>query len=508
MEYPVQSQFDVHDRYQLEFKYDYELLPRRQTRYKVTTYIFVPQSLGINPLTYPQSDFYRDLKNYVRLKTPSFSLHQLLTEPDSPLVRIERMLAPQDWISQPGVEGSLITNYKFLRATLKNALDLLLSTLGAAMNQGHDSDALAATVSREMIPACNELDAILTRFRKLVPAIRVRNVDARVQRSFLLTDESISLVVEEALIEVLRLLDRNQLRADLPTLTTTLLRQVEAEQHHRRAQHYDSVLAPDRDAGEFLYRMSILKKFTSSVLFLSTSTVREGTLLEQLLFAGAAGISMIFATVIAFYFQQRYGNFTFPFFLALVVGYMFKDRIKESMRGRSARLLQNMVYDRRTVIRSHTDAQDLGYMRERMNFVAEREIPVPIAALRNRQLLAELDNDGLGEQIIRYEKVVVLKKNALNRIYADAPKIDALKDIMRFDIRSFLRKMDTPHQRWFYLDQGEIESIRLPRVYYINFIQRYELSDRRLPAVTERWRATVTRKGIRKLELIRAGFSQ
>ena len=37
---------------------------------------------------------------------------------------------------------------------------------------------------------------------------------------------------------------------------------------------------------------------------------------------------MIFATGIAFAFQQKYGNFTIPLFVALVISYMLKDRIK------------------------------------------------------------------------------------------------------------------------------------------------------------------------------------
>ena len=362
MEYPVHSAVDVHDRFQLEFKYDYELLPNRETRYKVVTYIFIPQSLSINDLTYPQSHFYRDLKNYLRLKTPDFTIAELAVDPGSPLVRIERILATPGWRALPNAGGRLITNFKFLRAILKNALDICLTELNAAAQRGHDRATLAAIISQELTVAGAELNDILARFRDLAPSIRVSNVDARVQRSFLLTDESISLVVEEALLQVLTLIDQYRLRDTLPDIIAAVMRRVDEELYHRRAQHYASVLVPDSDAGEFLYRMSVLKKFTSSVLYLSTHTKREGSTLEQILFSVAAGISMIFATVVAFYFQRRYGNFTFPFFLALVVGYMFKDRIKESMRGRSIRLLRNLVYDRRTVIRTQGETRTLGYV--------------------------------------------------------------------------------------------------------------------------------------------------
>ncbi len=102
--------------------------------------------------------------------------------------------------------------------------------------------------------------------------------------------------------------------------------------------------------------------------------------------------------------------------------------------------------------------------------------------------------------MIRYEKVVVLYKNAFTQVYADAPEISALKDIIRVDIRSFLRKMDEPRQPWLFLDEGKVRSIRLPRVYHVNFLQRYDMPDNNEPAVIERTRTTLTRKGIRRVE--------
>ena len=54
-----------HDRYQVEFKLDYELLDGQDTHYRVSTDIFVLNSLGITQETYPKSHFYRDVQNYI-----------------------------------------------------------------------------------------------------------------------------------------------------------------------------------------------------------------------------------------------------------------------------------------------------------------------------------------------------------------------------------------------------------------------------------------------------------
>ncbi|MBK8047218.1 MAG: hypothetical protein IPK16_08905 [Anaerolineales bacterium] len=44
----------VHDRYQLEMKLGYPLAPGKRTRYRIDTYFFAPQSLGVNAAAYPR----------------------------------------------------------------------------------------------------------------------------------------------------------------------------------------------------------------------------------------------------------------------------------------------------------------------------------------------------------------------------------------------------------------------------------------------------------------------
>src|SRR5690606_5189565 len=192
----------------------------------------------------------------------------------------------------------------------------------------------------------------------------------------------------------------------------------------------------------FLFRSSVLKKFTSSVLYLSLAVKREGTALEHILSAVAAGLSMVFATVIAFYFQYRYGQLTFPFFVALVIGYMFKDRIKELGRHFFAQHLRNWLYDRRILIKTRDGAHTLGFLREKVTLVSEDKTPAAILAQRNRNSITALDNEGQEEHVLCYNKEVVLRTGAFKRIYTGGPQITGVTDIMRLDMRPYLRKMD------------------------------------------------------------------
>ena len=90
---PLQSRLDVHHRKQLELKLEYQpSAVDAETRYGVEMYAFLPVSLNVDAETYPRSDFYADLHNYVRFKTPVLELGEVLQGEGSPLLRLEAWL--------------------------------------------------------------------------------------------------------------------------------------------------------------------------------------------------------------------------------------------------------------------------------------------------------------------------------------------------------------------------------------------------------------------------------
>ena len=81
-----------------------------------------------------------------------------------------------------------------------------------------------------------------------------------------------------------------------------------------------------------VYRWGVLKKYIESDLFLSIEKRKNGIIQEQVYYSLAAGLSMIFATVVSFFFKQKNGNFTTTFFFAFVISYILKDRIRAIVR--------------------------------------------------------------------------------------------------------------------------------------------------------------------------------
>ena len=112
----------------------------------------------------------------------------------------------------------------------------------------------------------------------------------------------------------------------------------------------ESIPSPEGNNEDVLYRWSILRKYISRYLFLEVRRRKGHPLLLHSVYAISAAIAMIFATFVAFFWQGRYGALSNNLFLALVIAYIFKDRVKEIGRERLLSLFREWIPDRRLLI--------------------------------------------------------------------------------------------------------------------------------------------------------------
>lgn len=490
----------VHDRYQLELKLGYPLNPASATRYRIDTYFFAPYSLGIGASTYSRSEFYRDIQHYMRMKTPRLGLAQVLADPVSPLRRSSEILTRRPVPLDAQTQESLCDSLRILRAVLKSACQAHIAPL-TQLSQPLPADAPARY--REIVESLlGNLEAIEDCYRSLAAHLVTAGASVHLLHVYQLIDESISILFEDVLLQAHQLaahwLDAS-LRAEWQA---RLVIHVRSEIAYRQAQGYPSVLHRQSN-DDYLLRLSALKKFTSNVLWLVTSTRREGATLEQFLFATVAGLSMIFATLVAFYAQSLYGQFTAPVFLALVIAYMFKDRLKEEGRAVSMRLLSQRLFDYRTTVHTHDGQQKIGQVREKMNHVDPRALPPAVVAARTAGPYAELEFTGNPESVIHYSKLVELRKDAFRYLSGGGLEISAINDIMRFDVHPFLRKMDDPFQLRLALLGDKVQSVRCHRTYHINLVSVFQDEDG--TATYERTLLVVDQRGIQRIEQYDAG---
>jgi hypothetical protein len=498
----IQQSAISHDRYQVELKLDYQLERGKQTHYRISTYIFVPRSLGITEKSYPKDELYRDIKNYIRIKTPEMSLRDLIEDANSPLQTVHQMIQQPGWYLEEEANNRLIHALRLFGAMFKSSLREHLNLVDRRIQVAPPGVKIHPLIGNLIDEMIDQSENISKSYRILYTQLNLPYVKQEVFQAYSLVDEYLSLLIQEAATELYRIVSRHYEGIDQSQYCQKLNGIAETETAHRLSHCYGSVLQLGDENETYAFRASVIKKYVSGVLHLSTDAQREGRGIEQVLMAIAAGISMIFATVVAFYFQRVYGSFTFPAFAALVVGYMFKDRIKESGRAIFAGNLQAYLFDRRINIRTLDGKYKLATLREKITFMKESEIPPDIRSARQKDPFADLDNDRQGETVICHAKDIVLNADLFQRAFAGLPKTSGLNDIIRYDIHPYLRKMDDPVEDQLLLHEGDLKVVQTHKVYHINFVSQYTSLSPQNEKIYKRMRLVLNRLGIKRIEYI------
>jgi len=498
----IQQSAISHDRYQVELKLDYELGKGKKTHYRISTYLFFPKSLGITEESYTKSEFYRDVKNYIRIKTPILNLRDLLESDITPLSDIQIIVKQANWYQDEELNNRLIHALKLFGAMFKSALREHLNLLDKRV-QSASSKAKIPSLTENLIDEfISQSKLISKRYRSFFAELNLPIVKDDTFLAFTLVDEYISLLIEESTTELFQIVSQHFEKADQSKSLDKLNKIAENERDHRTAHGYGSILQPGEANEVFTFRASVLKKYVSSILHLSTAAQREGRGMEQFLMAIAAGVSMVFATIVAFYFQSIYGNFTFPVFVALVIGYMFKDRIKEAGRALLSSRLHAFIYDRRINIKTLDGKYKLAVLREKTTFMSESDLPQQVLTARHKDPFADLDNEGMGETIICHTKDIVLDGDLFPKAFKGLPKVSGLNDIIRYNIQPYLRKMADPVEEQLLLEDGQLKRVNTHKVYHINVVSRYKSISPKIEILYKRMRLVLTRQGIKRIEYI------
>ena len=340
----------------------------------------------------------------------------------------------------------------------------------------------------------HDINEIKEKYRKLRRIINVPTVNTKLLNIYLFGDEYIGNLIEKYSFRLLRYL-RNKKYDE--KYKSKLLELIKTEIDYKSSKNLPVVSDNYNNNEELLYRRSVLKKYIESNLFLNTRQKKEGQLAEQLIYSLAAGVAMIFATAVAFYTQQEYGNFTMPFFIALVVGYMFKDRIKELTRIYFSGKYRKRHFDHKTKIFSGKK-NSIGYCKESFSFINEKNINARIMKRRNRSHLTEIENSWIGEKVILYRKQIKLNTKQIKTVYKDYT-ISGINDIARINISKFLEKMTNPEMPMYFIDNEKYKKIYGNKVYHLNLILNFKTSDKEF---FRRYRIILNRNGIKRIQKI------
>ncbi len=463
----IDVQVRIHDRFVVEFKIGY-VAPKDKPHsdFMLNMWMFVPNNLDINQDTYTKEQFYRDVKSNIRLITPIYSLKEVADENALPFQFLKVALNELYVDGTPENLAEAEYQVKMFCSITKSALRREVDRVWRYSVLERRLKAVDAYIRRSK--------NIVARYRNLRDMLPVEGGGKDMQVFYSFGDEFLSNQIEMYTFRLLERLKKKD-KECFVLVEGRLLQMVREEIAYRRSGGYLVMERNSHNGNRIaLFRRRMLRQYTESHLFLRASRKKDGAMAEQLYFCIAAGISMIFATLISFSFQQKYGNFTMPLFVALVVSYMLKDRIKELTRYYFVHRLAKKYFDNKTTI-SIKD-KPIGWIKEGVDFITDNRVPDEVMAMRNRSDILDANNRHMAEKIILYRTLVRIDGQELdeNTQY----DVSGIHDILRFNVSSFILKMENPEVPIAIpKDMGGYEIINGERIYYINFLLQLRNDD-------------------------------
>ncbi|MFA5420010.1 MAG: hypothetical protein WC341_16270, partial [Bacteroidales bacterium] len=456
----IKDQIRIHAHQSFEVKLDFPVMDFSSgtTDFGMDMFLFLPPALDTNKHNFTRHDFYRSLKSYIRLATPVYSFAEI---------------ADQDSVLNTRLYKSIIPAVAVFEKKTKNTPNILIKRYASIVNQGLSSEVkrLLLIKNREEQEEATSLfvqDCFKMRkwFTELTATIIDQSTNDDIKKTIRLADEYESLMLEGHLYVLsngltTKLTDGSQAIQSLHKL-------VLHEMKYRQKAKYPSVAFNHQSNEHVLHRKGRIKRYIESNLFLNTDTRKEGVFYEQLFFSLAAGVAMVFATTVAFASQQVFGNLTLPFFIALVISYMFKDRIKELTRLYFDRQRKKMLFDFRTTISIQKNIL-IGAMRESFRFERRDFLPPQIREARESMRVTKISEEWIGDKVIHYKTKISISSKKTRRL----DDFQGLTQIFRFNISAFTMKMDDHEKEVFIKSKKKLKHQLINRVYHLNLIFRF-----------------------------------
>ena len=456
--------------------------------YAVDTYFFLPNELLINPDTYSGRDFQKHLKTYIRLGCPARALASLVG-PNGAAGKLATVLAATaaNTVTSTAPE-KLCARYEaaLKRYALLYQRSLSTNMKALAKQAPQLDDATLAECIEELLESARQARTAYRNLRENAVLCETKFAS----HAFELCDEFISISSAKSM---------SSLYERLGARCASLIDKFWLEEKYYRESHFPGTIArTNADRERVLYRWRAVKKYVESLLYFSVRRRNGETLLQHSLYGAAAAVSMLFATIVAFVWQSRYGSLSLNLFFAMVLAYIFKDRIKEVLRAKLLKRFREWLPDRRLrIMRSGTAGQEIGRCDETFDFLSLSQLPPAIAQLRRdaKEPPFSYMTAGRTEQVFRYRKKVHLGVSDSILQFTERRFVD----ITRFNIGDFLRNIDNLYSSLPELDLDEPEPARAPKTYHIYMAREITIGDRR---TFELSRIRVSLDGIRSLDAI------
>ena len=455
-----------HGKKQIEVKQKIRITDKtKKLKYRVDTFFIFPGALQITENNFKKEEFKHNLKCYLSLSEQSPSLSGLRNELSE--LRLS-----------PGQEEESDDFYR--RFCLKYKTALQESSRSLMENQElsvEETEAFLQTVNK-----------LLEEFRKIKSS--QENSDHLVQ----LLDK-----LDEYLTVVTAFCLRDLSEVCIGEPRNKILSFWQEVEKYRASRFPVESIEGESKESAFLMRWSFLKKFVQSSLFLDIRYKQGAPLLTHSIYGSAAALSMLFATVVAYFYQDRYGSLSRNLFFALVIAYIFKDRFKEIVRDWLSNVIfRRWIPDRRLFI--FLGKKKVGCAKENFDFVSLNELPISNKDIlqEDARLLSDCFRQSkltpyACDSIFRYSREITLSAS-------EFPDEACLIDIIRFNISEFLHNLGATSEGLpFFCDNGK--SPKGEKLYNIYLFRSFCVGEK---SDSEVIRVTVNAKAVRRISIVKS----
>ncbi|MBI5726066.1 MAG: hypothetical protein HZA50_19050 [Planctomycetes bacterium] len=464
--------------------------------YALDLYVFCPYQLGMNKDHYGVKKFLEDTHSYTRFTVPAIPLAKLVDPAceKSPLIRIRQALAKMTSASELDVEY-IIYELRMFANIFHRQVKEARKLLKKLPQDGYPAE---ETISQTKT-FIDDLQAAMKLYRTCVLHELVDpNIPDVIRQAANWADEQVSLSAEKQFFNICCFFGKD----DRLSPAAELLRpHLSEEACYRRSKGFRTVVSPvSNDNNErFIYHEGVLKKWAESCLYLSASRNRFTDRLAQILMGVAAGVAMLFAVAATVLATKWFPPDSIPWAILIVIMYVFKDRIKEWLRGFFIAYIPALVADKTDDLVDPKVKKLIGSSKIRVRMQSSGDIPQEIRRIRNLST-NEFRNILPPEDVINFHKETSFNGETLMKHHL---RLESITEILRFNLHNFLVGMDDPSSTLMYTDAGKIEKVEVKRIYHIHLL--IHLCGKKLKnSMFFHYRLDLNRDGLIRTEHIRS----
>ncbi len=418
----------------IEIKVKYRPKRKRFVRFKkysLETYFFLPIETGVNKRNYTRIDFYRELKSYLKIDPPKVLLSEIADRDNFFMQLLDKSLSMYDVNS--------IETINLLEDRLKIFLNIFKKATKREVRKiliyPNDNEKL-----RVGLRFCSNLNKAAADYRNLCNKyLYLSEKSNKVNTIYSIGDEYISNQCYRYYLQLLKevvMEDSN----NREKLNAAIKQQLNQEIAYRKAHNFPLSSESKKKNELLINRWDKIKYFVTNKLIINTRIDKETRYIEEVLYSLSAGIAMVFATSVAFYYNKVFGNFTLRFFFVLVISYMFKDRIKEWFRSFFNTILHKQILDHRFNLYDDNHKK-IGSSHDGFSFIPKTNMDKKIYALRYIEATEKEDWIEHDEKIMRFTRRIKINVKAFLKTFKNI-KLRGVNDVITFNFSPIILRLE------------------------------------------------------------------